>query len=285
MVTVRTVDYRIPGSNQITLSNELADEIRERFQIDRDNRFQLFLLAAGLRRKYQTKKAGPYVQEFQDWYKKQKFKELFGSLTNFTKYASAGDVVAYTAKNTSNPDKYLKRLPVSVGTLYEISLILGDRKNGKDDFKLCLQFTAKRKSVDAPRHRWTTRYPALINPKATEAQVRNWRRQWNEPPPEKVKKSRLNIPLGTIYVSGKIFAFWENGDKADGVDLPEVEDFLHKLKTLFTDENGEQFRLTDEMDYITDKYFRQKEKFDPARNLLAKKGKTKSANKKAPKKG
>ena len=49
-------DYRLPGSNRITFSNQLADEIRERFATDRDNRSQLFLLAAGLRKKYLNKK-------------------------------------------------------------------------------------------------------------------------------------------------------------------------------------------------------------------------------------
>jgi hypothetical protein len=49
---VETSDYRIPGSNAVTLSPALAKEIKERFARDRDNRFHIFLIAAGLRRTY-----------------------------------------------------------------------------------------------------------------------------------------------------------------------------------------------------------------------------------------
>ena len=278
MVKRRTVDYRIPGHNRVTLSDELAEEIRERFAIDRENRFQLCLLASGLRRRYLNKKTGEYVAEFQDWYKKQRLVNLFGTLPNFTKYAAAGDVVAYVASKTSNPDKYLKRLPVSVGTLYEISQIL---KDDKDVFKLCLQFTARRKSLGAPKHEWVTRYPSLINPKATEAIVRNWRRQWNDPPPPRTKRTdKRTLPLATITVSGELFDFdRKTGDKTGCADLSDVEAFFHKINELFNDENAIQFKLDDSMDYLTDGYYRWKNKSDPAANILHPKPKTNSAKK------
>ena len=153
-------DYRLPGSNRITFSNQLADEIRERFAADRDNRFQLFLLAAGLRKKYLNKKTKEYDKGFLDWLKAEQLEELFGSLANFTKYAAAGDVVDYVASKTSNPVKSLKQLPLSIGALYEISQILTGKK-GKDTFKLCLNFTASRKSLSEPRYEWKTKKPAL----------------------------------------------------------------------------------------------------------------------------
>lgn len=49
MISDRSVDYRIPGDNQVALSDDLVTEIRDRFRQDRENRFQLFLLAAGMR--------------------------------------------------------------------------------------------------------------------------------------------------------------------------------------------------------------------------------------------
>ena len=89
------IDYRIPGGNRITVSNQLADEIKKRFAADRENRFQLFLLAAGLRKKYLNKRTNKYTKEFVSWMKVEQLDELFGSLSNFTKYAAAGDVVAF----------------------------------------------------------------------------------------------------------------------------------------------------------------------------------------------
>jgi len=270
-------DYRIPGGNRITFSNQLADEIKERFAADRGNRFQLFLLAAGLRKKYLNKTTKEYTKEFVGWMKAMQLDELFGSLSNFTKYAAAGDVVAYVATNTSNPEKYLKRLPLSVGTLYEISQILKD-KNGKETFKVCLHFTAKRKSLSQPKHEWTTKTPALISPKTSEAVVRNWRRQWNDPPPTKQKRTdKRTLPLATISVSGELFDFdKKTGDKIGCVDLPDVEAFIKKLNKLFGEENAIQFKLEAHTDYLTDGYFKRKEASDPAAKIVAPPNKAKT---------
>jgi putative cell wall-binding protein len=45
MSKIAASNYRIPGHNRVTLSDELANKIRDRFDTDRDNRFQLYLLA------------------------------------------------------------------------------------------------------------------------------------------------------------------------------------------------------------------------------------------------
>lgn len=262
-------DYRMPGGNRITVSSHLADEIKKRFAADRENRFQLFLLAAGLRKKYLNKRTNKYTKEFVSWMKVEQLDELFGSLSNFTKYAAAGDVVAYVAKNTSNPAKYLKRLPLSVGTLYEVSQILKD-KNGKETFKVCLEFTAKRKSLSEPKYEWSTKLPALISPRTSEAVVRNWRREWNDPPPPKQQRSdKRTLPLASIMVSGELFDFdKKTGDKIGCVDLSDVEAFIKKLNKLFDEENAIQFKLETHTDYLTDGYFKRKQASDAAAKIV-----------------
>jgi hypothetical protein len=275
--------HRIPGANRIALSPELAEEIKNRFDVVRVNKFQIFLLAAGLRKKYLNKKTNEYAPEFQGWYKKNKMDALFGQLPNFTKYASAGDVIDYVDRHTSNPEKYLKQLPTSMGALYELSLMLSD-KNGKDAFSICLHFTPKRKLLDEPKSEWSTQRPALIRSNTTEAMVRNWRRNWNNPPPPKVKRSdKRTLPFLTITVSGELFDFdKKTGDKIGCVDLAEVETMLAKINKLFTEENAAQFRIAETpavkpgtkgavqqpaMEYLTEGYFRRKEAADPARNI------------------
>lgn len=72
-------DYRIPGGNAVTLSSALAKEIKDRFFRDRDNRFHIYLLAAGLRRTYlQTSEGGKdsYTPEFRGWYAENKLERL-----------------------------------------------------------------------------------------------------------------------------------------------------------------------------------------------------------------
>lgn len=46
--------YRIPAGKRIALTDDLAKEIKGRFQQDRENRFQIYLIAAGLRKKHLT---------------------------------------------------------------------------------------------------------------------------------------------------------------------------------------------------------------------------------------
>ncbi len=272
MVSDRSVDYRIPGDNQVALSDDLVTEIRDRFRQDRENRFQLFLLAAGMRNRYLNKATNSYEKEFSDWYTKKKMNDLFGGLSNFTKYASAGDVVAHVASSSSDPQKFLDRLPVSVGALYEISQILND---GPEVFNLCLRFTATRKTLDQPKHEWTTKYPALIRHNTTEAQVRNWRRHWNNPPPVRQKRTdKRTLPFAVITCSGELFDFHrKTGEKIGCLDLPEVEAFLEKLNSLFTEDNALQFKIVDSMDYLTEGYFKREAYNDPARILLRQKEK------------
>ena len=226
-------------------------------------------MAAGLRKKYLNKKTKEYDKGFLDWLKAEQLEELFGSLANFTKYAAAGDVVDYVASKSSNPVKSLKQLPLSVGALYEISQILTG-KNGKDTFKLCLNFTASRKSLSEPRHEWKTKKPALIRPNTTESEVRNWRRKWFDPTPPKTKRTdKRSIPLATIYVSGELFDFdRKTGDKIGSVDLPDVEAFIKKLNKLFEEENALPFKLDAYMDYITEAYYAWSQKHDPAANIV-----------------
>lgn len=263
-------DFEIPGDNQVTISKQLENRLKDHFHTDRINRFQLYVLSSGMRRKYLDPHTQKYSDQFLAWYKKAGMPKLFGSIANFTKYASAGDVVDYVATNTSDPAKYLNQLPVSVGALYELSIIL---KSDEEAFKLCLQFTASRKSVDEPKFDWKTKKPPLISPKVTEQKVRAWRQKWENPPPPKVKRTdKRTLPMVSIYCSGELLDFdRKTGDKVGCLDLAQVEEFLKLIAEHFTDENAPQFRIESHMDDLTSMYFKRKEYYDVARN--AKKGK------------
>lgn len=176
------IDYVTAGENQTALTPQLAEAIRERFDAVRENRFELYTLAAGIRKRYLSEKTVKYEPEFEQWYKKHKMDECFGSDANFLRYAAAGDVVVYTSQQTSNPEGYLRQLPVSVGALYECSLILNTRKTGKEDFIRCLTQYPTRTSVSQSPDDWGNRIgKKVIHPKATAADIRNWRRKWENP--------------------------------------------------------------------------------------------------------
>ena len=101
-----------PGDNMVALSASLVKQIRRHFKKDRDNRFELFLLSHAIREKYLDQATGDYSDEFKHFYKQHDLKGVYGSLANFTKYASAGSVIENVKSNTSNPAKYLTQLPI-----------------------------------------------------------------------------------------------------------------------------------------------------------------------------
>ena len=260
------MSYRFRGHNRINLNDELENEIKERFDNDRENRFQLFLLSSSIRRKYLDKETNQYSKEFQKWYSDKKLNEYYGSLSNFTKYCGCGDVVNYIGTKTTDPQKYLKQLPLSVGSLYELSMVL---KDDKDLFNILLHYTPKRKSVDEPKFDWITKRPPLIRSNQTEKSVRDWRQKWENPPPPKQKRTdKRTLKFLTITVNGELFDFdKKNGDKIGCVDLDDVENFLTKVRKLITKENEHQFLITDEMEYLTDGYFKRKDQTDVTKNL------------------
>ena len=137
-------DHSIPGNNRVDLSKSLAKELRYHKQKSRDHLFELYLLAAGIRQEYLNPANGHYSDEFNSWYTSENLKDVFGKLSNFTKYASAGEAIAYVAKLGSTPKKYLPNLQSSMIALYEISQIT---KHHPDAFAVCLHFTPRRRTL------------------------------------------------------------------------------------------------------------------------------------------
>jgi len=263
----RQLDYKVWGSNRISLTGEMEQEIKTRFKNDRENKFQIFLICSGIRRKYLDTKTNSYKPEFQKWYNETGMDDVFGSLSNFTKYSSCGEVVNYVGTKTSNPEKYLKQLPLTVGTLYEIFQVL---KKDKDLFNILLHYTPTRKSISDPKHEWVTKKPPLINPNITEIKVRTWRMKFDNPPPPKQKRTdKRTLPFINITCNGELWDFdKKTGDKIGCLDLDEVETFFKLVSKLFNDENKEKFKIEGNLDYLINGYYRGKERYDPSKNIL-----------------
>tara|TARA_B100000123_G_scaffold216683_1_gene165146 strand:- start:1540 stop:2373 length:834 start_codon:yes stop_codon:yes gene_type:complete len=266
-------DYSYRGHNRINLSDDLVNEIKDKFTKDRENRFQIFILSSSIRRKYLDKKTKKYSNEFESWYKKNNLDEYYGSLSNFTKYCSCGDVVNWVGTKSDEPQKYLKQLPLSVGSLYELSMVL---KKDKDLFELLFYYTPKRKTIDEPKVQWITKRPPLINPNTTEQKVRVWRMNFDNPPPPKQKRTdKRTLKFLTITVNGELFDFdKKNGDKLGCVDIDEVEEFLKKVNGLINKDNEMKFKISDDMEYLYDGYYKRKEQYDVTKHIKSGKSDT-----------
>lgn len=258
--------FSVPGDNAVTISQDLVSEIRRRFRSDRDNKFKLYLLSSGMRAKYLDSKTNLYVDEFREWFEGSGVSELFGSLSNFTKYAAAGDVIDYVANQTAKPSTYLAQLPVSLRALYEIYQII---KLDEEAFRVCFHFTPTRPRVGAPKHEWITKNTSsLIHPHASSVKLAAWRQRWENPESNKKDqdKYRRNVKLLTVSVSEDIFSFDASG-KQGVVDLEEVQSLLAQIQALFSKNNEKQFRLETQIERIEERYTAARDKADPAKAL------------------
>lgn len=264
-------DFTIPGANRVTLSSSLASELKSHKQKSRDHMFELYLLAAGIRDQYLNTKNGHYSDDFTKWYQSENLKEVFGELSNFTKYALCGTAISYVATKTENPKEYLKQLPVSLTALYEVHHIASRHP---DTLPVCFYFTPQRKSLTAPKHKWITKNTeALIHPEVAARDLKNWIDAWENPkqatlvkPKDKYKRT---VKLLTISVSEDIFGFDEVGNKTGAVDMPELHSLVAQIQTLFSKSNEKQFLLETEIDDITEKYVAKKDKLDPEKTIKA----------------
>lgn len=286
-----TLRYSIPGDNSIALTDALAGKIRKHFSTDRENRFQLFLLAAGIRKRYLKKKGEreEYDEEFREWYQTNEMDKLIGQLPNLTKYSLAGEVVAYTA-SMKDSEKYLSQLPTSMRALYSASLLLQkDRKL----FEICLKVHPTRKSVDEPQSEWGTKdNDPLIHPHATSEEIDGFVERWfnaNQSTQSQTVDKKKMMLLAKFYVSKDLFKFDKKTGKHLGkVDIKEVEELLTEFQNRLP--RGKAFAVEDDIPKIKTKYYRAKDKSGPAAKILAKpsqrivKSKKKSAIKKTAKK-
>ena len=256
-------DHSIPGDNRVALSKSLANELRRHKQKSRDHLFELYLLAAGIRQEYINPANGHYSDEFNSWYTSENLKDVFGKLSNFTKYASAGEAIAYVAELGSTPKKYLPNLPTSMTALYEISQII---KRHPDAFAVCLHFTPRRRTLTSDKNEWITKNTnPLIHEDVTQNELNTWLQSWEDPEktPKEEDKYRRNVKLLTVSVSQDIFSFDEVGNKTGEVDIDELQNLIAKIQKMFSADNEKQFLLETEIDQISERYSAEKDKNDP----------------------
>ena len=284
--------YSVPGDNNVALTDALANTIRKHFTNDRENRFHLFLLAAGIRKRYMKRRGNQkeeYQEEFLDWYRSNKMDKLFGHLPNLAKYGAAGEVIALTA-NIKDGEKFLSQLPTSMRALYSTHQLI---QKDKKVFEICLRVHPTRKSVDEPQTEWGTKgNDPLIHPHATSQEIEAFIERWfNTQQPEQsspVDKNKM-VLLAKVYVSKDLFNFDKKSGKHLGsIDMPDVETLLTNLqKTL---PRGKSFAVENDIPKIKKKYYRTKDKSGPAAKILGKpsqritKSKKKSSSNKTAKK-
>lgn len=225
----------------------------------KDIRFRLFVLAASLRKRYLDPSTNEYDKAFRNWFFDRRNLQLrFGNLDNFSKYASAGELVNFIATESKTPNDDLAKLPSSITVLYQISLVRKDlfqRLKGAWIFWQLFVATPRRKSLtdtDTKPDR-----ESLIHPHATEDDISNWWSAWQNPAPATSNTSRklISIPVATIFVHKTLYDFDQRtGDHKGVVDLDDLTRLLKEVSASFNGRNSSKFRIETALDDIKERY-------------------------------
>ena len=254
----RNYEYQIPDIKDLDLLEGLTARLKDLWGEARQNNYQIYLYAAGLRNRYLNKKTNRYSDDFQQWYEKQELTKLFGKLPSFTKYASAGNAVNYIGQQYKT-GKYIENLPLSRNALYELSLLIDETTEAQLEK---LFFTGG--DDNEP----------LIHPSATAVDFSDYRQGITSKSAKQLKKARrtqFSIPLATIYVHRDLYKFHKiSGDHVGLLDLTDTEKVLKRLKSRL---DTKLFDVQDNLENISSAYEKRKNKADPTRKLRAKKAK------------
>lgn len=99
------------------LNSELANKLRQAFEKSRNSVHELCILASQIRSAHLVRgKRDLYTFGFTAWWRKNKLDETFGTISNFTKYALAGDTIERLTR-LSIP---ASSIPASRNALYEL---------------------------------------------------------------------------------------------------------------------------------------------------------------------
>ena len=158
-----------------------------------------------------------YKKEFKSWWSTFSAHTVFGSESNFTKYAKAGAAIR---KVHTRFEHKSDRLPITLTALYEISQLT------EMELTLCLENTYSRTSLTEPEASWKRPKKArpLINAQVTAAALKTWRKNWNNPPVAKTEARR--VQSHTVFVHGSVYNIDASHQPA-GPMTKEILDNLH----------------------------------------------------------
>jgi hypothetical protein len=232
------------ATNTIPLTRETADQLKSMYGKARASTSELSRFAARIRNENLNPDGNSYSGDFNRFWKANELSDVFKSLSNFTKYAGAGDVIEKF--ETTYPDK-VKNLPDAVSTLYEISLLRND------ELRLCIEDTYSRSEVTPDEKKWKKpkRAVPLINPEVRSRDISFWKKRWREPTQRSTDTRRIS--LIEIKIDASLFKF-KKGEHAGSVSFNEVERLVEELKKATENINSSNFLVKLHADKLRETY-------------------------------
>ena len=207
-------------TNKIPLNKDLADQLIGLNNTIRKSIVELATIAAAIRNQHLDPNGKKYDSDFRTFWKNFSMERNFGSLSNFTKYANAGDAIEVVRAQF---DKHVKRLPTTLSALYEFSLL------NPDEMELCLDGTITRTEITSDRSKWhiPKKPRPLITPSTQAAAIKAWRTNWRNPKATPTDKRRLKI--AEIKVHGSLYDF-KGGAHNGSISLEQIDQISAALK-------------------------------------------------------
>jgi len=208
--------------NKIKLDEGLADKLVDLLGNIRKAGIDLAILASEIRSQYFSLENKRYDPSFNEFWTKLEMDKKFGGLSNFTKYAKAGEAVK-KIQAVKVLKRYEKRLPTSIQALYEMSFL------SIEEMELCFQKTYSRSEVTMDQDKWKPKsQKPLLTPSTTAAQIKNWREKWHNPRIKPTDKRRLEVV--SIKVDGSLLDFdKDTADHIGKIDKQKVRDIANAV--------------------------------------------------------
>ena len=194
----------VPVTNRIALNQALADQLNGLLKKENEARVELARVASDIRRQYLKDNGTKYAPEFTAFWKEFQMEVTFGKLPQFTKYASAGDLIQRVEQQ--HPE-YAELLPGSIKPLYALSQLK------EDELPEFLASRSQEQQGKAP---------------VSEADVKAWLKKKENPQPEQAKETFIR--LAEIKIDGSYGTFGKNGSYLGKIDQPKVQELLAALR-------------------------------------------------------
>lgn len=207
--------------NRIKLDQALADRLATLLNDVKRSRYELAKVVSDVRSQYLDPRTKKYAPEFTEFWKKFRMTQSFGSLSQFTKYAAAGDVIEWVREN--KPEA-LPTLPNSIKSLYEISQLEADQRHRLLEATSPQSVSAKKLSQDAKAE-----VPSpLVQPALSATAIASWKKR--ELAPRQSPVDPPPIKLAEIWIHGSFGSYAEDGSYTGKIDPEKLAEVVQAVR-------------------------------------------------------
>jgi hypothetical protein len=200
--------------NRIKLDQALADRLLTLLNDVKRSRYKLAKVISDVRSQYLDAQTRKYTQEFREFWDKFRMNQSFGSLSQFTKYAAAGDVIEWVREN--KPEA-LSSLPNSIKSLYEMSQLEPVERHRLLEAAVPEVSKSKQKSTEP-----------LVQPGLSATAISAWKKRDLAPPPSSTNPAPIKV--AELFIHGSFGSYAEDGTYLGKLDVARLSEIMDVVR-------------------------------------------------------